>query len=77
MLAAIGAVERSGASPRERLVEALSGRSGVLVLDNCERVISAVADLVAELLDRCPRLRVLTTSRHPLRLEAEHTQDLL
>jgi predicted ATPase len=55
----------------ERLVEALSGRSGLLVLDNCEHLIGAAATLAALLLAHCPRLRVLATSREPLAIEGE------
>ena len=38
----------------------------LLVLDNCEHVIEAVAGLVEKLLGSCPRLRILTTSREAL-----------
>jgi predicted ATPase/DNA-binding CsgD family transcriptional regulator len=46
-------------------------RRPLLVLDNCEHLLADVADVVAELLARCPRLRVLVTSREPLRLAGE------
>ena len=42
----------------------------LLILDNCEHVVEAVADLVAVLIARTPMLRVLTTSRAPLGLAA-------
>ena len=44
---------------------------GLLVLDNCEQVVGAVADLADALIGACPGLRILATSREPLRLEAE------
>jgi predicted ATPase/DNA-binding SARP family transcriptional activator len=53
------------------LVEALRDRDILLVLDNCERVVSAVADLVSRLLRAAPGLRVLATSREPLGLAGE------
>ncbi|MFI0352611.1 BTAD domain-containing putative transcriptional regulator [Actinomadura sp. 9N407] len=53
-----------------RLVEALRDET-LLVLDNCEHVIEAAADLATELLGRCPRLKVLATSREPLRAGGE------
>jgi predicted ATPase/DNA-binding SARP family transcriptional activator len=56
----------------DRLVEALAGDDVVLVLDNCEHVVDAAAVLVEALLARCPRLRVLATSREPLRIGGEH-----
>ncbi|HEX4340589.1 MAG TPA: hypothetical protein VH062_31995 [Polyangiaceae bacterium] len=45
----------------------------MLVIDNCEHVLSAVADLVDALTARLPRLRVLATSREPLWIEGEAT----
>ncbi|WP_232665542.1 BTAD domain-containing putative transcriptional regulator [Pseudonocardia sp. TRM90224] len=56
----------------DRLVDLLSDDDVVLVLDNCEHVIDAAAAMVEKLLGRCPRLRVLTTSREPLRIGGEH-----
>ncbi|MCR3753083.1 putative ATPase [Lentzea californiensis] len=46
-------------------------RRPLLVLDNCEHLLADVADVVSELLACCPRLRVLTTSREPLRIAGE------
>ena len=53
------------------LVEALQDRELLLVLDNCEHVVAACAELAATLLGECPRLRILTTSREPLGVEGE------
>ncbi len=44
----------------------------LLVLDNCEHVVDSVASVADELLDRCPELTVLATSRVPLGIEGEH-----
>jgi predicted ATPase/DNA-binding SARP family transcriptional activator len=49
-----------------RLVDLLSHSDSLIVLDNCEHVVDAAARLADELLGRCPRLRVLATSREPL-----------
>lgn len=57
--------------PADRLAEALSGAETLVVLDNCEHLIGAVAPLVEDLLGRCPRLRVLATSREPLGVSGE------
>jgi predicted ATPase/DNA-binding SARP family transcriptional activator len=53
------------------LVGALGGRESLLLVDNCEHLIDAVAHLVAALLPRCPGLRVLATSREPLAVDGE------
>ncbi|GIH28811.1 SARP family transcriptional regulator [Acrocarpospora phusangensis] len=54
-----------------RLVETLSGAETLLLLDNCEHLVDAVARLADELLGQCPRLRVLATSREPLGIVGE------
>ncbi|MEU7769586.1 AAA family ATPase [Nocardia sp. NPDC049190] len=63
-------VDFSGRSVRDALVDNLartkSSSRTVLVLDNCEHVLSAVASLSAELLDTIPKLTILATSREPL-----------
>ncbi|MEV4014516.1 BTAD domain-containing putative transcriptional regulator [Nonomuraea angiospora] len=53
------------------LVGELGGRESLLLVDNCEHLIDAVAHLVAALLPRCPGLRVLATSREPLAVDGE------
>jgi predicted ATPase len=58
-------------TPRDRAVAALRTRNAVLVLDNCEHVIDAAAELADALLGECPRLRILATSREPLAVTGE------
>ena len=67
---ALGLLGRTTRSPRDELVGHLAGRRTLLVLDNVEHLLEA-ADLVADLLESCPRLSILTTSRIPLRLQGE------
>ncbi|MGW0204020.1 ATP-binding protein, partial [Nonomuraea sp. NPDC003201] len=55
----------------ERLEEVFAQQGALLVLDNCEHVVSAVAELVDRLLGACPDLRVLATSREPLAVAGE------
>jgi predicted ATPase len=43
-----------------------------LVLDNCEHMVSAAAEVAALLLRRCSRVRILATSREPLHVDGEH-----
>ncbi|MFI1534016.1 ATP-binding protein [Streptomyces anandii] len=57
--------------PVALLVEYCAQRSGLLVLDNCEHVIGAAADLAETLLTRCPGLTILATSREPLGVPGE------
>ncbi|MEU4494988.1 BTAD domain-containing putative transcriptional regulator [Streptomyces sp. NPDC023998] len=59
------------AAPADRLVEHLGGSALLLVLDNCEHLIDAAAELAERLLTRCPRLRILATSREPLGIPGE------
>lgn len=56
---------------RRRLREALTSRPMLLILDNCEHLIDAVAEVVAELVGISDQLTVLTTSRAPLEITAE------
>ncbi|WP_067970826.1 BTAD domain-containing putative transcriptional regulator [Nocardiopsis trehalosi] len=53
------------------LVDALSAADTLLVLDCCEHVADAAARLAEDLLGRCPRLRILATSREPLGVPGE------
>ncbi len=71
VLGSIGVPERPGRSMRETLVEALRERSILLVLDNCEHLVEACAELSEELLRSCHGLRILATSREPLRVNGE------
>lgn len=50
--------------------------SFLLVLDNCEHIIEPVARIIERILDECPGVRVLTTSREPLRIRDEHLHRL-
>jgi predicted ATPase/DNA-binding SARP family transcriptional activator len=53
------------------LRERLAGAGTLLLLDNCEHVVAETADLVRQLVDGVPDLRVLATSQLPLGLEDE------
>ena len=55
----------------EALVEAVGGRSLLVLLDNCEHVIGACAKLADALLRGCPDLTLLATSREPLGIDGE------
>jgi len=71
---ALGVKERPGEQLTDTLVEFLRARHTLLVLDNCEHLVEAVAQLVDILLDACPRLRLLATSREALGIAGEMRQ---
>ncbi len=63
--------DRAGDQPLDRLAEHCARRRMLLILDNCEHVIGASAELAEELLARCPGVRILATSREPLGVPGE------
>ena len=67
---ALGVQEIPGRSILDTLKDFLRGRHLLLLLDNFEQVISAAPQLI-DLLRACPNLRILVTSRAPLRLYGE------
>ncbi|PBC36839.1 protein kinase [Rhodococcus sp. ACS1] len=69
----LGLRDQTARSLREVLLDFLSSRELLLILDNCEQVVDAVADLATTLLQQSPRLRVLATSREPLTIGGEAT----
>jgi hypothetical protein len=69
---AVGLSPRSSGTAEAELAEALRGRDVLLVLDNLEQLLEA-AGLLARLLAAAPGLRLLATSRIPLRLYGEYT----
>jgi predicted ATPase/DNA-binding SARP family transcriptional activator len=64
------------ADPRVALIRALGPRRGLLVLDNCEHLADAVAELAIDMLESCPHLRILATSRVPLDVDGETIMSL-
>lgn len=68
---AVGVREQPGRPLPVLLKEHLFPKNLLLVLDNCEHLVDPAARLVETLLDSCPNLRVLTTSREPLNVGGE------
>ncbi|MEJ7787125.1 MAG: tetratricopeptide repeat protein [Solirubrobacteraceae bacterium] len=64
--AALSVQEVPGEPLTETIVAGLRGRPHLIVLDNCEHLLAACRELVDALLERCPQLSVLATSREPL-----------
>ncbi|MEU9499858.1 BTAD domain-containing putative transcriptional regulator [Streptomyces sp. NPDC048196] len=72
VLAVLGVQEGAAAGPvAERLVAAVRGKRLLLVLDNCEHLVDAAAEVTAELLAAAPSLRILVTGQEPLGLAGE------
>ncbi|MGH3186495.1 MAG: ATP-binding protein [Streptosporangiaceae bacterium] len=69
--AALGIRELPSVAPSDALASALARRQLLLVLDNCEHVIGAAAELCGRLLLGADDVRVLATSREPLRIGGE------
>src|SRR5258705_7299341 len=61
----------AGAISAESVARAVGGRHLVLVLDNCEHVIDAVANLAETFTRLCPRTPIVATSREVLRIDGE------
>jgi predicted ATPase/DNA-binding SARP family transcriptional activator len=70
---AIDLPEQPGRNLTEILADALQRKSILIILDNCEHLVAACADLTTALLRTCPNLRVLATSREALGVMGEIT----
>lgn len=68
---ALGVREQPGKPITATLAEALRRKDMLLILDNCEHLADSVAHLLDTLLDSCPHLRVLATSRETLGVVGE------
>jgi predicted ATPase/DNA-binding CsgD family transcriptional regulator len=67
----LGVREQPGRSPTETLSDYLGSKKVLLILDNCEHLIEACAELAETLLRSCPELRILATSREALGIAGE------
>ncbi len=67
----LGVSSQSDLGLAESIANALSGRDLLIVLDNCEHVLDAVAELVETVLSRADGVKVIATSREGLQVEAE------
>ena len=68
---ALGVREQPGVPAADAVMRVLARRQLLLVLDNCEHVIGAAAQLCAGLMQACDDVRILATSREPLRIAGE------
>lgn len=69
--AVFGVPEHPSRPLLDMVVEELSAKSTLLVIDNCEHLVDEAARVIGALLQRCPALRVLATSRDSLRIAGE------
>ena len=72
----LGLLVEDPSSAKDVVAAAIGNDDGLLVLDGAEHVADDIGVFVLRLLDDCPRVRVLATSRLPLALGAEATVDL-
>ncbi len=70
-LAALGIRTHRARNPLDTLVDRLRARTMLLVLDNCEHLLSGCGPFAEALLKGCPGVRVLATSREPLGVSGE------
>jgi predicted ATPase/DNA-binding SARP family transcriptional activator len=67
----VGVREEPGRSLLEHLTATLSAKRLALVLDNCEHLLEASAQVIGHLLRECPRIRILATSREAMGIIGE------
>ncbi|MFB9268594.1 hypothetical protein ACFFWD_36670 [Bradyrhizobium erythrophlei] len=67
----LGLTQRPGRSIEQSVTDALRGRHVLLLFDNCEHLIEAIASLVRQVMANCPHVTLLATSREALALDSE------
>jgi predicted ATPase/DNA-binding CsgD family transcriptional regulator len=72
VIAALDLRDQAAAAPATLLASHLQDKALLLVVDNCEHLLDAAAQLVGELIRLAPGLRVIATSREPLTAPGEH-----
>ena len=73
---AVGVELAAEREPLSTLVDALRERHALWLLDNCEHVVDALAPVVATILEQCPGITIVATSRQRLAISAEVTYAL-
>jgi len=76
VLRALGLREMPGESPLQTLTARLSTRAVLVLLDNCEHILGACAEVAVTLAGKCPGVRVLATSRERLGTAGEAVVDV-
>ncbi len=70
-LNALGLREQPGRGLAETLTDYLEKGTSLIILDNCEHVLQGAGQLAANIVERCPHVSILATSREPLRVPGE------
>ena len=68
----LGVADEGDVPLLDRVARACGNARRLIVADNCEHVLDACAEIVFALLNACPNVRILATSREPLRTSGEH-----
>jgi predicted ATPase/DNA-binding CsgD family transcriptional regulator len=71
VLQALGLPESPSRSPLDLLTDYFQAKHSLLILDNCEHIIEACARFVSQLLQSCPQLSLIVTSREALNIDGE------
>lgn len=69
----LGIKEESKKAIEETLIDFLKEKEILILLDNCEQLVHACAELAEKLLSSCPRLKIIATSREALNCKGEKT----
>ena len=69
--AVLGLAERAGETPLQAIVDQLRSKRALVILDNCEHLLNACAWVCSHLLQECPGVRILATSREILGITGE------
>jgi predicted ATPase/DNA-binding CsgD family transcriptional regulator len=72
VMAALGLRDQTGTEPLPLLLSYLRDKELLLVVDNCEHLLAAAAQLVTEAIRAAPGVRVIATGREPLSVPGEH-----
>ncbi len=73
---AIGVRDDPAREPMAHLIDTCADREMLIVLDNCEHLIDTVATVADKMLQHCPAVSLLATSREPLRIHGEQRYQL-
>ena len=69
--------DQPGVAPVDSIVEAFTGKRALIVVDNCEHLVAGVAALVRRLVEGCPTIVIVASSRERLGLSSERIYEVL